>query len=114
VIDWECTYQVGKRVIIPAEYANKILKIIYKLLKFKVKMENKQTAVDFIFSQLPDEYTTTRQGFEVYTQAKEMEKEQHATTWDKSMDNLDVRGGNIVRAWEDFDEYYNETYGGNK
>jgi hypothetical protein len=45
-------------------------------------------------------------------QAKEMEKEQHATTWDKSMDNLDARGGNIVRAWVDFDEYYNETYGG--
>jgi hypothetical protein len=37
---------------------------------------NKQTAVDFIFSQLPDEYTTTRQGFEVYKQAKEMDKEQ--------------------------------------
>jgi hypothetical protein len=47
-------------------------------------------------------------------QAKEIEKEQHAKTWDKSMDNLDMRGGNIVRAWEDFDEYYNETYGGNK
>jgi hypothetical protein len=37
---------------------------------------NKMTAVDFIFSQLPDEYTTTRQGFEVYKQAKEMDKEQ--------------------------------------
>jgi hypothetical protein len=45
-------------------------------------------------------------------QAKEMEKQQHATTWDKSMDNLDARGGNIVRAWVDFDDYYNETYGG--
>jgi hypothetical protein len=45
-------------------------------------------------------------------QAKEMEKQQHATTWDKSMDNLDARGGNIVRAWVDFNEYYNETYGG--
>jgi hypothetical protein len=44
-------------------------------------------------------------------QAKEMEKEQHATTWDKAMDNLDARGGNMVRAWVDFDEYYNETYG---
>jgi hypothetical protein len=40
-----------------------------------------------------------------------MEKEQHATTWDKSMDNLDARGGNIVRAWVDFDEYYNQTFG---
>jgi hypothetical protein len=45
-------------------------------------------------------------------QAKEMEKEQHGKTWDKSMYNLDARGGNIVRAWVDFDEYYNETYGG--
>ena len=46
----------------------------------------------------------------VLQQAKEMEKEQHATTWDKAMDNLDARGGNIVRAWVDFDDYYNETY----
>ena len=35
-----------------------------------------------------------------------MEKEQHGMTWDKSMRNLDVRGGNIVRAWDDFDEHY--------
>ena len=47
---------------------------------------------------------------ELKVQAKEMEKEQHATTWDKAMDNLDARGGNMVRAWVDFDEYYNETY----
>jgi hypothetical protein len=44
-------------------------------------------------------------------QAKEMHKQEHATTWDKSMDNLDARGGNIVRAWVDFDDYYKETYG---
>lgn len=43
-------------------------------------------------------------------QAKELERYQHAITWDKSMDNLDVRGGNIVRAWDDFDEYYKETF----
>jgi hypothetical protein len=36
--------------------------------------ETKQTAVDFIFSQLPVEYGTTRSGyFDVYQQAKEME-----------------------------------------
>jgi hypothetical protein len=27
------------------------------------------------------------------------------------MDNLDARGGNIVRAYVDFDDYYKETYG---
>jgi hypothetical protein len=47
-------------------------------------------------------------------QAKEMEKEQHGKTWDTAMDNLDARGGNIVRAYVDFDDYYNETFGGNK
>jgi hypothetical protein len=34
-----------------------------------------QTAVDYIFSQLPDEYGTTRSAFDVYQQAKEMDKE---------------------------------------
>jgi hypothetical protein len=34
-----------------------------------------QTAVDYIFSQLPAEYGTTRSAFDVYQQAKEMEKE---------------------------------------
>jgi hypothetical protein len=49
---------------------------------------------------------------ELKVQAKEMEKEQHGKTWDNAMDNLDARGGNMVRAWVDFDDYYNETYGG--
>jgi hypothetical protein len=48
---------------------------------------------------------------ELKVQAKEMEKEQHATTWDTAMDKLNARGGNIVRAYVDFDDYYNETFG---
>jgi hypothetical protein len=52
--------------------------------------------------------------FEATDKAKEMEKEQHATTWDKAMDNLDARGGNMVRAWVDFDDYYNKNFGGGK
>ena len=59
---------------------------------------NKQTAVDFIFSQLPDEYTTTRQGFEVYKQAKEMEKEQN---------NRYYNSGKCMKIYKEF-------YGGNK
>jgi hypothetical protein len=34
------------------------------------------SAVDWIFSQLPDEYTTTPHGFDVYIIAKAMEREQ--------------------------------------
>jgi hypothetical protein len=45
---------------------------------------------------------------------KAMHKEEHGKTWDDSMYNFKVRGMNIVRAWVDFDEYYKETYGGNK
>jgi hypothetical protein len=65
-------------------------------------MENKQTAVDFIFSQLPDEYTTTRQGFEVYKQAKEMEKEQIINAVDGfPLNNRNLEG----------EQYYAKTYG---
>ena len=43
-------------------------------------------------------------------QAKEMEKEQHGKTWDTALDKYEVRAGNYMRAYEDFDEYYNENY----
>lgn len=76
----------------------------------------KQTAVEWLGKELEDYGDSQFCKIEWKTldllieQAKEMEKEQHGMTWDKSMDNLDVRGGNIVRAWDDFDEYYNKTY----
>jgi hypothetical protein len=71
-------------------------------------MSNKQqTAVEWIFSQLPDEYTTTRSGFDVYQQAKEMEKEQ--------IKNAHIEGQSCVHCpiIELAEEFYNETYGGN-
>jgi hypothetical protein len=73
-----------------------------------------QSAVEWLIEHYTFADLTADSWQMIQQQAKEMEKEQHATTWDKSMDNLDARGGNIVRAWVDFDEYYNETYGGNK
>lgn len=45
-----------------------------------------------------------------FLQAKEMEKQQHGQTWDKSLDNLKARGMNEMRAYCDFDDYYKETY----
>jgi hypothetical protein len=74
-------------------------------------MENKQTAVDFIFSQLPDEYTTTRQGFEVYKQAKEMDKEQ------RLQDMILMQCTKVVDIYGDVTfmfkpiEYFEEKYG---
>jgi hypothetical protein len=77
-------------------------------------MENKQTAVDFIFRQLPDEYTTTRQGFEVYTQAKAMDKEQRLQDMLLMQCIKDVDfDGDVTFMFKPI-EYFEQNYGGNK
>jgi len=42
----------------------------------------------------------------IIEEAKKLHRQEHSKTWDEAMRNLDVRGGNIVRAWDDFDEHY--------
>lgn len=51
---------------------------------------------------------------ELKQQAKAMHKTEHGKTWDDAMENMKARGGNDMRAYTDFDDYYAETYGGNK
>jgi hypothetical protein len=63
----------------------------------------------FLFQEgIPDELE------QAYKQAKAMQKQQHGKTWDDSMESMKARGGNDMRAYTDFDDYYAETYGGNK
>ena len=50
---------------------------------------------------------------EILQQAKAMHKTEHGKTWDDAMENMKARGGNDMRAYTDFDDYYAETYGGN-
>jgi hypothetical protein len=45
-----------------------------------------------------------------FEQAKEMEKEQHANTWDDSR-LLDM-GDEYIGKQKSFNDYFNETYGG--
>ena len=52
--------------------------------------------------------------YELLEKAKVMEKKQHGQTWDDAMENIKARGGNDMRAWSDFDDYYNQRFGGNK
>jgi hypothetical protein len=80
--------------------------------------EKQQTAVDvaivdWIFSQLPDEYTTTPYGFDVYIIAKAMEKERIIKAFDDGDYNYHYsrKTGN---DFENGEEYFEETYGGNK
>jgi len=48
----------------------------------------------------------------LFYQAKEMQKKQHANTWDDS--RVEDKGDNYIGKQKSFNDYYNETYGGNK
>jgi hypothetical protein len=45
---------------------------------------------------------------EVFEQAKAIEREQHGETWDAALIAVDRRGGVILRALPDFDDYWAE------
>ena len=42
--------------------------------------------------------------------AFELYREEHAKTWDDAMENMKARGGNDMRAWADFDDYFDNKY----
>jgi hypothetical protein len=112
-----------KKEIPHVEINNTLITNTFDNQKAEIMSDKNQMSVEWLSKQayvLIEQYserkfdriTLNKLMFEATDKAKEMEKEQHATTWDKAMDNLDARGGNMVRAWVDFDDYYNETYGG--
>jgi predicted RNase H-like nuclease (RuvC/YqgF family) len=112
VIDWECTCQIWEKELIPAKFANKILKIIYKLLKFKVKMENKQTAVEWLIEQLTPSISLQQKHIdELKKKAKQMEKQQHKNTWTDGRLADDYYEKQIF-YYESFNDYFKLEYGG--
>jgi hypothetical protein len=63
---------------------------------------NKQTAVEWLF-----EKAKQRGPYHIdLMEALAMEKEQHGATWDAALIQSDKRGGVLVRAVCDFDEYW--------
>ena len=80
---------------------------------------NKQGSIEVLWDELkpflPANYTVDESVkiLSILKQAKAMHKEEHGKTWDKSIENFEARGRNEMRAWVDFDEYYNETYESN-
>ena len=42
--------------------------------------------------------------------AKKLEKKQHGNTWDGALDAGQNRAWNVMRAYEDFDDWYLKTY----
>ena len=71
---------------------------------------SKQTAVEWLFNKLSETPKDKFEWYAILKEAKEMEKKGHGETWDAALEQYDKRGGNYVRAWEDFDEYYNKNY----
>jgi hypothetical protein len=74
-----------------------------------------QSAVDFLHSKIlfnigldDNDIFKLRELVKI---AKKLEEKQHGKTWDAALDKYEVRAGNYMRAYEDFDDYYAETYG---
>lgn len=57
-----------------------------------------------------DRITLNKLVLKATEQAKAMHKEEHGQTWDAAMENMKARGGNDMRAWGDFDDYYAEKF----
>jgi hypothetical protein len=86
-------------------------------------MNNKQqTAVDWLYNNLKSHFKHDGDLLEAvqmsYEQAKEMEKEQIVNTWSQAT-TLDYEIGLLDASYilcqiHNAEQYYNETYGGNK
>jgi hypothetical protein len=76
-----------------------------------------QTAVEWLFEKIiissehTDNINSDRLFFyRLYQQAKQMDKEQHKETFKQSRQAKIFEKG-MPPVWENFDQYYNETYG---
>ena len=65
-------------------------------------MSKQQTAVDWLFEQIPAEWSSSKSAFDAYQQAKEMEKEQIIAAWYDGTTNWDSES--------DAEDYFTETY----
>lgn len=70
-----------------------------------------QTAVEWLLIWFDNNnYYISSEIAQAFNQAKAMERQQLANSWDKACDQYIYRDGNLVKVWQDFDKYYNQTY----
>ena len=90
--------------------------MIQKLILMKPMGSKQQTAVDYFFDKIKSNFEHDGDKLEsvmfLYAICKEMEREQHGKTWDSALDAGQNRAWNVMRAYDDFDDYYNQTYKG--
>lgn len=68
------------------------------------------SSIEWLVGKLNKEWQFEDRDLYLIEKAKEMEKAEHAKTWDAALDKYEVRAGNYMRAYEDFDDYYNENF----
>ena len=68
-----------------------------------------QTAVEWLFSQIPFEWSSSKAAFEALQQAKEMEKEQIIDAFNQG-ENHSVDYFNPENTIKESEQYYNETF----
>lgn len=69
-------------------------------------MSKQQTAVDWLFDQIPAEWSSSKYAFDALQQAKQMMMEQIIKA---NRDGVDMSIDN--KKWQSGQDYYNETFG---
>ena len=67
-----------------------------------------KTAVEWLFEQIPSEWSSSRAAFEAFEQAKEMEKEHIVNAYLKKRKRTDLLGA--LKKIDEAEQYYNETF----
>jgi hypothetical protein len=70
--------------------------------------DKKQSSVEWFAERIKSDRIFSFE--KVLEQAKTMHKEEMGKTWDSALDAGQERAWNIMRAYADFDDYYNETF----
>jgi hypothetical protein len=70
-----------------------------------------QTAVDWLFEQIPAEWSSSKSAFDTYQQAKEMEKEQIINARENGKWEITKCINDPNYSFPTSEQYYNETYG---
>ena len=65
-----------------------------------------KTAVDWLFEQIPAEWSSTKYAYDAYKQAQQMMEEQIIKA---NRDGVDMSIEN--KKWQSGQDYYNETFG---
>ena len=68
-------------------------------------------SIEWLIEQIQNNiHHTIRIPSDIIEQALQKQRWEHSQTWDAAMENMKARGGNDMRAWGDFDDYYAEKF----